>query len=1004
MSANKKVIYTVITNHYDRLFPPLVEQEGWDMVCFSDDAQLVAEGWQVRPLPPLPELESVKDDPVRAARLVKILPHRFLQEYEYSLYIDGNRVLADSADRFVQGGNEELLCLQGLFVDPYAAADRLLQHEEEAEEDELALSQRKALSAAEKKALKDAAGRWKKGKLPEYCGCPGTALLGRRHNEKAVAALMETWAGEVLQGLVFDELALPYACHTHGMQWAERLNQIRQEGWLFSEAEQLAPAMQHVRIGEAEASIEKVEYEKNPPPPGGEYDGYPYLLTIGVPVSNQIGTIRRCLDGIKPILDALPSELLVVDTGSTDGTVEVCREYGARVVEFPWINDMSAARNTGIRAAKGSWFMSIDDDEWFEDTSEIIRFFKSGLYKKFNMGLYNQRNYLNKNMTNVSEFPTPRLGKLTPELHFEGRIHDALMQEKPLKQAYISSVANHLGFAQDDKEAARAKVRRNVMILKREVVEHPEDMRFANQLLKEYSVADQKRASARMIYWILSLAKNNFTKENQRWARINKGRGLGSYQATTDNGIETIEFYNKFMDLSEYNDLDTCTITSILAGAYSKRMDKDIGDGKISNDYAKAYFASYKKFMSLPEPAQDVQWVEVAQNSVNNQTLTLVASNVTINYQRMNKLKELDAFLLSKGMLPLFCEDDNQSYRALVMGYMITRRRFSALEKLLLHFAKENGAENLDYIYAMICENLDEKNAAKVRAVVEKVAGKEALFLSMLQLLVAEADAQDAPALFAAALEYTKSTLFVPGHYFRGRLLQQAFRLKMDVDTAFVLLDRSAADYIVQAIQQKDGWRRELCDAMLDWWEAVPPQAPSMQRYLAFHMAGMVLERNDMNRELGAEAYISSFAAYIRRRYAWEKEQLAEGLMEGYGSEQLTAPLRAVCAAQHALNLMEQGKNTEAMRALKVVIEQEPGYKHVVTRMNDKLAQDTQQQLNRLSEMDGLLAGIKPKLQQLIAAGQVAEVKTILAQLEELAPNDPDLLEIKTQLSMMPPS
>lgn len=59
-------------------------------------------------------------------------------------------------------------------------------------------------------------------------------------------------------------------------------------------------------------------------------DLYRIFRTIGVPVSNQIETIDRCLSHIKPLLDNLPSELLVVDTGSTDGTIEVCREYGAR--------------------------------------------------------------------------------------------------------------------------------------------------------------------------------------------------------------------------------------------------------------------------------------------------------------------------------------------------------------------------------------------------------------------------------------------------------------------------------------------------------------------------------------------------------------------------------------------------------------------------------------------------------------------------------------------------
>lgn len=93
-------------------------------------------------------------------------------------------------------------------------------------------------------------------------------------------------------------------------------------------------------------------YRKNPEYSDGKYNGHPLLLTIGVPVSNQIDTIGRCLSHVKPLLEQLDAELLVIDTGSTDGTVEVCRSYGARVITHPWCDNMSAAWNEGIYNAR----------------------------------------------------------------------------------------------------------------------------------------------------------------------------------------------------------------------------------------------------------------------------------------------------------------------------------------------------------------------------------------------------------------------------------------------------------------------------------------------------------------------------------------------------------------------------------------------------------------------------------------------------------------------------
>lgn len=66
-------------------------------------------------------------------------------------------------------------------------------------------------------------------------------------------------------------------------------------------------------------------------------------------------------------------EVILVDTGSTDNTVQIARELGAKVVEFPWINDFSAARNESIRHAQGKWILWVDADEFIkkEDIDKI---------------------------------------------------------------------------------------------------------------------------------------------------------------------------------------------------------------------------------------------------------------------------------------------------------------------------------------------------------------------------------------------------------------------------------------------------------------------------------------------------------------------------------------------------------------------------------------------------------------------------------------------------------
>lgn len=227
------------------------------------------------------------------------------------------------------------------------------------------------------------------------------------------------------------------------------------------------------------------KYKKNPQYTNGKYNGRRLLLTIGVPVSNQIDTIDRCLLHIKPLLEQLDAELLVVDTGSTDGTVNVCRTYGARIVQFPWCNNMSAARNTGIWHALGEWYLSIDDDEWFEDVEEILTFFKNGYYKKFDVATYIQRNYQMYSGLVYHDIHTPRMARITPELHFEGRIHDALIVSDTSKCCQLSSYTHHYGFVSDDEKKAAQKYVRNVSILLFDLYEYPMNLRYNFQLANE---------------------------------------------------------------------------------------------------------------------------------------------------------------------------------------------------------------------------------------------------------------------------------------------------------------------------------------------------------------------------------------------------------------------------------------------------------------------------------------------------------------------------------------
>jgi len=82
-------------------------------------------------------------------------------------------------------------------------------------------------------------------------------------------------------------------------------------------------------------------------------------LSLCMIVRNERADLPSCLDSVR----GLAEEMIIVDTGSTDGTQEIARLRGAVVIETVWADDFSAARNAGLERATGAWILVMDADE-----------------------------------------------------------------------------------------------------------------------------------------------------------------------------------------------------------------------------------------------------------------------------------------------------------------------------------------------------------------------------------------------------------------------------------------------------------------------------------------------------------------------------------------------------------------------------------------------------------------------------------------------------------------
>mgnify|MGYP002702068033 FL=1 len=194
-------------------------------------------------------------------------------------------------------------------------------------------------------------------------------------------------------------------------------------------------------------------------------------------------------------------EIVLVDTGSKDRTVELARRYTDRIFSFDWCDDFSAAKNYALSKASHDWILSLDCDEYIEsiDTKALLKCMER---HPASAGRILIRNRFTENgqtafeQVRVSRFVNRRY------YHFEGAVHEQLVPRvgekvcdtdtagagaaRPLKYVYPAPVTVlHVGYDGSEEEILE-KSRRNITLLEKELQEQGADPYLYFQLGQSY--------------------------------------------------------------------------------------------------------------------------------------------------------------------------------------------------------------------------------------------------------------------------------------------------------------------------------------------------------------------------------------------------------------------------------------------------------------------------------------------------------------------------------------
>lgn len=207
-------------------------------------------------------------------------------------------------------------------------------------------------------------------------------------------------------------------------------------------------------------------------------------------VRNEAANLDRCLASLRGVVD----EIVVVDTGSDDASVEIARRHDAVIGRFAWCDDFAAARNASLELATGDWILCIDADE--ELTPDCRPFLREAIVRPHFGGFNAEIINFTGDSSDDSKYmhQAVRLFRRLPEIRFEGRIHEQItpaLGAMGLPWADLPGLRIlHHGY-RPSVMADRGKIARTVAALEREVRESPHDAFHWFNLANAYTVAER---------------------------------------------------------------------------------------------------------------------------------------------------------------------------------------------------------------------------------------------------------------------------------------------------------------------------------------------------------------------------------------------------------------------------------------------------------------------------------------------------------------------------------
>lgn len=274
-------------------------------------------------------------------------------------------------------------------------------------------------------------------------------------------------------------------------------------------------------------------------------------LSLCMIIQNEARHLGQCLSSVK----GLVSEIIIADTGSADGSAEIARSFGARVIEVPWEHDFAKARNLTLRQASCPWILVLDADEaaagWRqEDLQQLLNATAvQGYFLPFihYVGSSAGGEYVTDNVC--------RLFRNDPGILFHGTIHEeaasSIWALPGGRVAYADLPIFHYGYV-DEELLLKNKASRNLNLIRAALQLDPQSYSLRYALGTEYYQQGQYSAAADVLLPLLDETPAGYGYTADIWLKTAYAlQAAGRIQAARAVYTRGMALYPDFTDLLE---------------------------------------------------------------------------------------------------------------------------------------------------------------------------------------------------------------------------------------------------------------------------------------------------------------------------------------------------------------------------------------------------------------------------------------------------------------------